>query len=469
MVSPPPVPQPRVVVTGGRVRTSSKRLLSHPFLPHVVARSLNSLRQALSGSFFRSVTVLSSGALIAQLISFAGGALLARFMYPPAAQDLQSTFAALLATLAPVLTFRYDAAVVLPQKDADGRHLCWLNLFIAGATTALVTAIVIGVAATSQSSSSALWALPLAVLAQGLTQPILGWCTRKGLFVIQSAARIAQAIALPLAGSIAFFALGSRPENLPWAMTASLSLSAVMLLFLLLRTDSLPWRRSERPSRATLASLAREFRRLPLVNTPMNLADLGSQAALVWFLASMSDGASACFAQAVALLRAPMLLLGMAVAQVYAGRAARLVDDPAGLRRLTLRTVLGLCAPAIAMATLITLVGPWLFSTIYGEHWRLSGEFSQYLVWGFACNLIISPVSMLPTILHKNFGQFLQALAMGLSRVAVGWFAWKLQSPFSLVASAAVVDVAFNLLFVGYVLWLLSRHQATNPHRPAVN
>ncbi len=433
--------------------------MSEVALRPVPRRRLSELRKALSGSFLRAVTVLSSGALLAQIISFAGGAVLARYMYPPAAQDLQSSFAALLGTLAPVLTLRYDAAIVLPAHDDDARRLCWLNLFVAGATTALVVAAVAGVAATGSFPSPALWALPIAVLAQGLTQPILGWCTRKGLFVIQSAARVAQAIALPLAGSLAFLALGSRPENLPWAMTASLTLSLGLLFVLLRRTGNLPWRAAERPSRTTLATLAREFRRLPLVNTPMNLADLGSQAVLVWCLAGISDGGGACFVQATTVLRAPMLLLGMAVAQVYAGRAARLVDDSAALQRLTLRTILGLCAPALGMAVIITVAGPWLFAVIYGEPWRLSGEFSQFLVWGFACNLAISPVSMLPTILHKNVGQLIQSLAMGISRVAVALFAWQHRDPLTLVISAAAVDVVFNLLFVGYILRLAGRHR----------
>jgi O-antigen/teichoic acid export membrane protein len=431
----------------------------------VPRRRLSQLRKAFSAPFLRAVTVLSSGALLAQIISFVGGAVLARYMYPPAAQDLQASFAALLATVAPILTLRYDAAIVLPAKDEDARHLCWLNLFIAGATTALVAAAVVGVSATGSFRSPALWALPLAVLAQGLTQPILGWCTRKGLFVIQSAARIAQAIALPLAGTLAYFTLGSRPENLPWALTASLALSLILLLILLLRTGNLPWRALDRPSRTTLSALARSFRRLPLVNTPMNLADLGSQAVLIWCLTSISDGMSACFVQATTVLRAPMLLLGMAVAQVYAGRAARLVDDPAALRRLTRRTILSLCAPALGMAVVITLAGPWLFAGIYGEPWRLSGEFSQFLVWGFACNLIISPVSMLPTILHKNVGQLLQSLGLGASRLAVGLLAWQHRDPLLLVISAAAVDIVFNLLFVGYILRIAGRHRT--PDQPA--
>ena len=464
----PPSPTRRPPPHAPGNRTFRPPPLSHPALPLVLSKPLQSLKQALSGSFVRAVTVLSSGALLAQIISFAGGAVLARFMYPPAAQDLQSTFAALLATLAPLMTLRYDAAVVLPSHDQEARNLCWLNLIIGMTSTAVVGAGVILVSALHPSVSVAIWALPLAVLAQSLTQPALTWCTRKGLFVIQSAARVVQAIALPLAASAAFFAFGAHPENLPWAMTLSLLLSGGLLLGLLRRTGNLPWRAGERPPHATLSALAREFRRLPLVNTPMNLADLGSQAALVWCLASMSDGVSACYAQALVLLRAPMLLLGTSVSQVYASRAAQLVDRAVELKRLTLKTILVMCVPATALLVFFGLAGPWFFTTIYGPHWRLSGEFSQLLVWGCACNMMSSPVSMLPTILKKNLGHLVQMILLGVARVGAGLVAIQHSDPYELVRNVAIIEVAFNLLFTGTVVALAHWHarKAVTARRP---
>ena len=441
-----------------RDRTCPKRPLSHPFLPHVVSRSLNSLRQALSGSFFRAVTVLSSGALIAQIISFAGGAVLARYMYPPAVQDLQSTFYALLATLAPIMTLRYDAAVVLAQREIDARHVCWLNLLIAVATTFAVTFVVLGVAIWSHTATPALWALPLAALAQGISQPVLTWCTRKGLFIIQSAARIGQAIAVPVTGALAFVAFGGQPENLPWAMTISLCLSCAFLLFLLSRADSLPWRLRERPSRTTLASLAGEYRRLPLASTPMNFVDLASQAALVWCLAHMSDGVSACYALTLTLLRAPMLLLGTSVSQVYASRAAQLVDKPAELRKLTLKTVLGMSVPASFLTVFFMVAGPWFFTFIYGPQWSLSGKFSQLLVWGFAFNLLSSPISILPTILSKNLYHLLLMAGLGATRVAVSLVAFQHGDPHELVRNVAIVEVLFNILLVVFFFAITHSH-----------
>jgi O-antigen/teichoic acid export membrane protein len=459
MVTGPPSPPRRPpTARASRNRTSGPLPLSQSALFLVLSKPLQSVRQALSGSFLRAVTVLSSGALIAQIISFVGGAVVARYMYPPATQDLQSTFAALLATLAPLMTLRYDAAVVLPSHDQDARHLCWLNLIIGMTSTAVVGAGVVLVAALHPAVSVAIWALPLAVLAQSLTQPALTWCTRKGLFVIQSVARVVQALVLPLAATATFLAFGARPENLPWAMTLSLLLSGGLLLGLLHRTGNLPWRAVDRPSHATLSALAREFRRLPLINTPMNLADLGSQAVLVWCLASISDGVSACYAQTLVLLRAPMLLLGTSVSQVYASRAAQLVDHPVELKRLTLNTILVMSVPAAALASFFGLAGPWFFTTIYGPQWRLSGEFSQLLVWGFACNMMISPVSMLPTILNKNLGHLLQMIGLGAARVVASLLAMQHSDAHELVRNVAIIEVAFNLLFTGFVVALAHRH-----------
>ncbi len=434
-------------------------------------KTLNPVRghrlRGLFGSSAKAVAVLTSGAFISQLIGFAGGAVLARFMYPPEAQDLQAGFAALLGAMGPAMALRYDMAIILPDSDDVARNLCCLCLWIAlGAS--ILAAICMGAwHYMNPSLPKVFWALPVAVFSQGTTQAGLAWCTRKKLFSIQSFARITQALTMVVAASAGFWLRGGVSANLPIALTIATVASAACLLMLLKLSGQFPWRRGE-VSILSLISAAGLYRRLPLVNLPMNLADMASQAGFIWFLGQMGGGLSACYAQSTLLMRAPMQLLGTSVGQVFASRAARVVSNADDLRRITVKTMCMLTPVACGMIFVFALFGPWLFGTIYGEEWRVSGQFAQILVWGVAANFIISPVSILPTILNENKGQMFQAFALAAARIGVGCLAWKQASPYFLAAGAVCVELSFCLIFGIYVIWLLRAKTKSQP-RMSVN
>ena len=398
----------------------------------------------------QSIAVLSGGTLVSQAIGFIGGAVQARWFYPPEAQDLQASFASLVAALTPALTLRYETAVLLAKDREEAKLACWLCFVIVVATVLLASIVILILNVAGCHFPAVYIVLPAVLLLQGCTQVLTAWCTREGAFWLQSLQRILQSLFMVIFAVGLFLARGSMSSNLPIALTSTLSVGFAAGALVLMRRGGWPWCRPF-PPLSRLLELGRQYSRLPLFNLPMNFIDSGSLAIFVWILGQMGTGVSACYCQALALLRAPMALMGAAVAQVYGTKAARLVAQPKLLLALTRQTAIGLTMFAAVLVAAIMTLGPALFKALYGYQWALAGEFSRFLVWGIASTLIYSPLSLLPTILHQNASQMLLIVLLGCARVGVAFASLHISSTMFLVIGSSALELIFNLLLVGLV------------------
>lgn|GEM_PF-3365432 len=408
-------------------------------------------------AYTQGAAKLASSVLLAQVISFLGGLLLARYLYPPATQDLVAGFLWLVNSLVPLVTLRYDVGIVMPRGDRSASQVFRLSFLSAVAVPLLAIPAVILCGAMGWGHWSSLLWIPPTIFGLGLTNTFIGWCNRRHFFGMQSTTKVILAALYPAFAALACVWVGARPTNLPAAYGLATLCGAAIFAVSLHRTGTLPdlaWRRLDW---RMLWKTARRYRQLPLVSMPSYTLNMASVAVLVTSLQVFTAGTCASFNLVFQILRVPAVLLGMAVGQVFTARAATLVSQPAALRRITLGTMGGLTLLAIPFALVFVWFGPFLFTLVYGEAWREAGEFSRWLAWGAASGLVTTPLAMLPTLLHANRGQFGLTIIIATARCGVGWMATRGASPWQVVVGCTLVDLAAAAFFLLFVLWLLHR------------
>jgi O-antigen/teichoic acid export membrane protein len=157
----------------------------------------------------------------------------------------------------------------------------------------------------------------------------------------------------------------------------------------------------------------------------------------------------------------------MAIGQVFTAKAATLLGNSRELRRLILVTLCGLSVLAIPFGLLFTFWGKSIIALVYGPAWSDAGAFSCWLVWGGACALITTPLSVAPTLLQGNREQLILTIVIAGSRCLLSWLTIRCDSPWLLVIGSTCIDVFSTMLFVGFVLWLLKRPAVPPSLQPA--
>lgn len=415
--------------------------------------------------YVRGSMGLAGGVLLAQGIAFAGGTVLAR-LYAKETQDAYAAFVALVTTVVPIATLRYDVGVVMPEEEDHAADVFRLSVLLALAASALSVAVVVLNGLFGWRTWSHLGWLPPALLAQAVSASVIGWCNRRNFFAMQTTAKVVQAAAFPLLAGVAWWYGGAVPGHLTAAYALASVLGALVIAYALVRTGTAPRLGPGTFVFSRLWAQARRYRLLPMVNLPMYAVNMASLGTLVWSLQYFPSGTSACFMLVMQILRVPVVLLGMSIGQVLTARSARLIAQPRQLRRLALRTGVGLALAGLALAVFFSLFGPWVFTLVYGPGWRQAGEFSQWLSWGAGAGLLTTPFAMLPTLLHSNTGQLVLAVIVALARAAIAWWGVTYNSEFIIVIGASVIDVLGAAVFLAYLAWLLHRAAAHPPTTP---
>ncbi len=362
----------------------------------------------VGAGFLRHVAVLAGASAAGQGLLLAATPILTR-LYSPAEFGALAVYTAIASTAVVLASLRYEAAIALPEDDTDAISLLALSLVLAAGSALVAAAAVVllgGKLASWTATpelSGILWFLPLAVAGGAAYQALSYWSTRRAAFGTIARTKVAQGVAgLGTQASLGVAGLGAAglaAGDLISRTAGVLSLAGMALG----SARETAWR----PTAAGIMSVARRYRRFPLlgsVSAVMNVAALYLPAPLFAALYGGEVAGWLGLGQRIVIL--PAMLLSAAFAQVFLSRAARLAhDDPgAGLRlfKETLRK-LGLVAAVAGIAGF--LLAPTAFAIVFGEEWREAGEFARYLSADAAIALVVSPLSQVALIGSRQGSQ----------------------------------------------------------------
>ena len=413
-----------------------------------------------------NIGILATGTAGAQAIAITVSVVTARLFTPEAFGEfaLYSSIAGIFMVIA---TLRYDLAIVLPESDDSARLLARLstraNLMVSALAVVLAFAARPLVLQIWGSETLATW-LPLVGLTVFCTAQVSiwqYWFNRKRQYRIIALNRFEQSVGvsggqlgLGLAGMRSFLGLvlGSF-VGLLWALFNLWRQSGEVRRPVGENGASAPDEDgasapggdgavgavAEVADAVSMREVAREYRKMPLLNLPNALVDAVRTNGIQMLVGAAALGALGQFSLAWRVLQAPIALLNGAISQVFLERMARV--RPGELTALVRAVMKRAVLLGVAPFALLWVLAPWLIPLVFGPQWEEAGYITRALVPWLGMNLITSPLSGVFVVTSKQ--QWILAHAVIFTVIPLGWLAF---SPLEFLATLQVLSIAMALM-----------------------
>ncbi len=383
--------------------------------------------EALSERYplFRNVLLLVGGSALTAAAIVLSAPILSR-IYEPRAFGALAVYSSIVTMLCSFTSLRYESAIPLPEEHGRAANVLALAFLVLIALSGLLSVFLIGFRAEisgwlrTPELAPYFWLIPLGLVGNGAFQILGYWALRKERFPLMARTRITQgvgtvvvqliwgAVSPGLAGLIAGDLSGrvggvARLGHFAWAD---------------LPRQAITW--------AEIRSVAIRYRDFPLLNSAAAaLTAVSTQIPPVLLSHFFEPAIAGYYALTSRAMAVPAALVGQAVGQAFFARAALIRNDKAALRQLTETTALLLLAGGVPVFGAVLLDGQGLFGTVFGQQWRQSGVYAQWLAPWFLLWLIANPLSNLLTVREWQ-GTTLKysALECLAKTAALSWGIW---------------------------------------------
>lgn len=429
-------------------------------MPSSISVKLRALGSQLrENKLVRNILTAVSGTAGAQLINLALIPVIMR-IYGPEVFGVLGTFQSLTIILIPVAALTLPMAIVLPRRQADACTLVRASLLIA-TVIACVLALILYICGDSLADALGigllkpyLMLLPIVMFSAATLEITQQWLYRNQCFGLTARAAAIQALCYNSMRSAAGLIHASAP-----VLVITTALQQVIYTLLLLfgirygRYTPLPETDTTTPP-ASARELIRRYRDFPLFRAPQMLINAFSHHVPTLVLAA-SFGAipAGFFALCVQVLAIPTNFIGRSVSSVYYPKVTEALHAGQPVAGLLARGIGGLAAIGFVPFLIVAVTGPDLFAWVFGEEWRIAGEFARWLAVaefiGFTCAPVVAAGPALS--MQRHF--FLYEVAstcLRLLAIAVG--ALYIKDAGALVNGFALANGLVNVWLIVMVL-----------------
>ena len=370
--------------------------------------------------FLRSVGVLVGGSAFAHAVTAAALPVLSR-LYSPSDFSVLAVFSGLLSIVAVAASLRFDIAITLPEHDADAINILALAILSAVVVSLVLAALVY--CAPHQITAwlnqprlvPYLWLLPLGTLLTASYSALQCWFVRERNFSLIAGSRIGQSVA-STGAQLAMGAVSLAPVGLLVGYVLNTGAACLVLGYQLLRgtkralLNGVSWQ--------GMRAMFSAYDRFPRYSTFEALSNSAAVHVPVIMIAALAVGPEAGYLTlAMAVMQAPMSLIGNAIGQVYLSRAP--LEYRAGhLANFTAEVFAGLMKAGVGPLLLAGIVSPSAFAIVFGEDWRRAGQLVAWMTPWFVLQFLAVPISMALHITGNQRTALVLQLSGMLLRVA---------------------------------------------------
>lgn len=355
-------------------------------------------------AYARNVLTLMTGTTLAQAIPIAISPLLTR-LYSPEEFGRFALYMAVVSIASVLVTGRYELAIMLPRQDKDALHIAAMAIVLSIAISAVLLFVVlffaqpIAVLLGDAALVSWLYWVPASTMLLGLYQSLNYWSNRKAQYKRLAISRATQSSSAALAQLSSGYA-GSGAVGLVGGQITGQVLATSVLARLIWREDhrlisALRLRRS--------LVLARKYINFPkylIVAHGFNTAS--GQMPVLLLSALFNTAAAGFFTLTQRVMTVPMSLIAKALGDVFRQEASHAYSHQGQCKTIYEKTFKRLLLISVIPFTAFFFVAPTLFAWIFGEQWRVAGEYAQILTPKFFSDFVVGPLSVMFMIAEKQ-------------------------------------------------------------------
>lgn len=423
--------------------------------------------RAKNNNFFRNVIVLMSGSIGAQLINIIAIPIITR-MYGPEAYGLMGSFVAITAILIPISALTYPIGIVLPKKDSEARGITKVAIY----TTIVISSIFLLILIlfkdlitnlfNIQEISSLLYLIPFIIFSSGFLQIAEQWMIRKKMFSVSAKAVFFQAIVVN-SSNIGFGIINPTSTILIIISSAKNTITTILMYVFSLKKRLFHPQKYYK-NHYDLKKIARKYRDFPLYRAPMTFLNDFSQSFPILMLASFFGPASVGFYSiSRTVLSLPTQLIGKAVGDVFYPHINEAANKKKDIIHINLKVTGILAILGIIPFGTIIILGPSLFSMVFGEEWEVGGVYARWIAFWTYFSFINQPSVRLLSVLNAQRFHLLFTIFLLLVRVVsilLGYLVFNSDVIAIALFSISSGIVSFFLIFI--TLYLSKKFMENN-------
>jgi len=350
--------------------------------------------------FLKNVLLISGSTVIGQIIILCFYPIVSR-IYSVSDFGIFQYAQSVISFLIIIASLRYELAILLPDTDKEAVNIWKLTLIINVLVFIVLICIIILIELTGLGSATVgslgkyLYILPFTFLGAALYQGLVYLNLRFKNYKVIGKTKIFQAVgnssAQLLFGVTRSGALGLFVGDLLGRSAGILNLVSSLSKDIRKNITKLEIKE--------LKVLAKRYRNFPLFNSPgalLNTAGFALPALLFGKIYGLEI--LGLYALVDRVYAAPSALIGQSVSQVFMSEAASLAKtDTRLLKQKYIFLLKKLSLMFIIPTIIMVLLGPTLFSLVFGEKWRMAGEFASILATMQFAGFVVWP--LIPTLL----------------------------------------------------------------------
>ncbi|MCT7506065.1 oligosaccharide flippase family protein [Aliarcobacter cryaerophilus] len=344
--------------------------------------------------FSRNVLTLMTGTTIAQAIPIAISPILTR-IYAPEDFGVFALFIAITAIFGTIANARYELAIMLPKKDEDAINIFALG-FIITCFISLILLILVVIFNSyftkllgKEEISFWLYFVPITVFFSGLFNILNYFNNRKKNYKDLRNATILKSIILAIIQlSVGFVKAGA--SGLISGIIISNMFANLKLIRNILKNKIL----ISKISKVKIIALAKRYKDFPKHSMIPSLFDnLSLQLPSLIIPKIFTYSISGYFFFANRIVNLPVSLISASIAQVYLQKISENKNKGIETFSIFINTIKKLFSIALPITIIGYIISPYIFTLLFGEEWRISGEIAQYLFLIFLIRFCVSPMS----------------------------------------------------------------------------
>jgi len=365
----------------------------------------------------KDVLILMTGTVISQAVPLFATFVLTR-LYTEVEFGLFQVYFSISMILSVAVTFRYEMAIMLPEKEEDARHILILSCLIS-----VLFSFSVFVAVLFFRNEFSLWLkqpnlkdsffiLPFTLLIIGIYQSFNYWSNRLKYYKQLSLSRVARSMNSSILSIV--FGMTSFFKHLGLIIgdTIGQTTSALFLVWKVLKLHpnlfkDVNWNK--------LKQVAIRYKKFPLFNVPSGfLEKLSGNLPALLMTPFFGIGVVGFFSLSQRMISLPGSVVARAMGDVFRQSATEAYNKDKNCKSLFIKTFKKLVVISLPPFFIMFFVVQEVFVFAFGENWREAGVYAQILMPMFLLQFIGSPLSNMFLVTEKQKIDFLLQICLFL-------------------------------------------------------
>lgn len=351
--------------------------------------------------FSKNVITLMTGTTIAQAMPIAISPILTR-IYTPEDFGIFAIYMAVVSIISIIATGRYEMAIMLPKEEEDVTSIVKLTLLILSTITVILFLIVIIFNQTitnlieNKEISNWLYFLPISIFLVGLYQVYNYLLIREKNFKRLSTNKIIVS-ATNASTQLGYGIIISNGFGLLFGNIISYIISIYFIIKSKVVNKYFNFKGN------SIKKVAKEYQNFPKYDVPSVLVNVvANQLPILALGKYFGLGVVGLYSLMYKVLMMPISLLSSTVLDVFKQRATEDYNKYGNCKDIYIKTFKSLVLLGIVPFTILGVWAPEIFAFVFGDKWRVAGEFAQLMTPVLYLKLIVSPLSYTLYIVGKQ-------------------------------------------------------------------